>query len=41
MKSRALRFSKASGSTKQLVNYIIKHGRHPARRRQHSKKGFM
>ena len=35
------RKSAANGSTKRLVDYIIRHGRHPARRRQHSKKGLL
>lgn len=35
------RKSRASGSTKALIERIIRLGRYPSRRRQHSKKGVM
>lgn len=39
MKRFSLRKSRASGSTKRLVEFIVRNGRHPSRRRHHSKRG--
>ena len=41
MSKSFIRKSRASGSTRRLVDFIVRNGRHPARRRQHSKKGLL
>ena len=41
MSKSFIRKSRASGSTKHLIERIIRLGYYPTRRRQHSKKGAL